>query len=214
MDDNLSVETVIDKKILSYEPYIETDDMITATKTDTTDTLKEQLELIYEGDPWYGDSIASVLNSVYPNLIFDSPGPGMHSIAELAAHMITYRNFAEDRLQGNTESPPDQEKTFDWRTFTPDKKSAWNTLRARLDSSQQNLLNLLNQNDDSVLDQKVAGKPYTFHYLLTGILQHDLYHLGQIVYINKLLGKNKINRKGRFNYDFNLFSFENLAQLK
>lgn len=188
--------------------------MINTTKANATEIIKEQLKLIYNGDPWYGDSITSALNSVDPKLIFDSPGNGLHSIAELTAHMLTYRIFAEDRLQGNTESPPDQEKTFDWRTFSSDKESIWNTLRSRLDLNQQNLLALLDQVEDSILNQKVAGKPYSFGYLLTGILQHDLYHLGQIVFVNKLLGKEDFAQAGMQKYNFEVFSFENLAQLK
>lgn len=188
--------------------------MINTTKTDTTEIIKEQLKLIYNGDPWYGDSIKSVMSSVNPELVFDSPGNGMHSIAELTAHMLTYRNFAENRLQGSTEPPPEQEQTFELNTFSPGKKLVWETLINRLHSSQRNLLTLLNQHDDSILEKKVAGKPYSFRYLLTGILQHDLYHLGQIVYINKLLDETASDKGGMFNYNFEIFSFENLAQVK
>lgn len=188
--------------------------MIDVTATDTIETLKSQLELIYDGDPWYGNSIKSVIRSVNPELVFDSPGPGMHTIAELAAHMLTYRIFTEDRLQGSTKHPPEQEETFNWMKFSPDKKLVWEAMTDLLDSNQQNLLALLDQHDDSILAQRVAGKSYTFHYLLTGILQHDLYHLGQIVYVNKLLGKEVSAHQHITGYNFEIFSFENLAQLK
>lgn len=188
--------------------------MINTRKANATETIKEQLKLIYNGDPWYGGSITSVMDSVNPKLVFDSPGRGMHSIAELAAHMLAYRIFAEERLWGSSDPPPEQEQTFDWAAFSPDKKRVWNMIINRLELNQQNLLTLLDRYDDSILDQNVAGKPYSFSYLLTGILQHDLYHLGQIVYINKLLGNKSMNRKDSSNYDFNVFSFENLAHLK
>lgn len=188
--------------------------MTDVTTTDTIETLKAQLELIYNGDPWYGNSIKSVINSVNPELVFNSPGSGMHSIAELVAHMLTYRNFAVNRLQASTDHPPEQEETFNWTKFSPDKKLVWETMRDLLDSNQQNLLTLLGQHNDSILDQNVAGKPYSFHYLLTGILQHDLYHLGQIVYVNNLLGKEVSAHQHITGYNFEIFSFENLAQLK
>ena len=187
--------------------------MIDALKIGRIENIKTQLELIYSGDPWYGNSIKSVMSSVNPELIFDSPESNMHSIAEIVAHMLAYRNFTEDRLKGSMKGPPKQEETFDWRRFTPDKTIVWEIMINRLDSSHENLLTLLNQHGDSILDQKVTGKSYSFGYLLTGILQHDLYHLGQIVYVNKLLGKSSA-RRDRLTYDSKIFSYESMIHVK
>lgn len=178
------------------------------------ESIKEQLELIYDGDPWYGNAIKPALESVNPILVFDSPGNGMHSIAELVTHMITWREFTEGRLTGETEYLPNQEQTFDWKRFSSDKKLVWSILTDRLDASQKRLLELLNQKGDSILDQPVAGKPYTFRYLLMGIVHHDLYHLGQIVYVNKLLITKNSPRAGILNYNFRVYPYENLALTK
>lgn len=178
------------------------------------EAIKEQLTLIYDGNPWYGASIKSVIKSVRPAHVFDSPENGLHSIAELIAHMIAWKEFAELRLTGETGSVVDQEQTFNWKRFSSGKKQAWDLLTDRLDSSQHHLLALLSEQENSILDQMVPGKPYTFHYLLTGLVHHDLYHLGQIVYINKLLTKKQPPRTGFLNYDFRVFSFETLALQK
>lgn len=178
-------------------------------------SIKEQLKLIYDGDPWYENAIKPVLESVNPALVFDLSGKKMHSIAELVTHMITWREFAERRLRGETESIPNQEQTFDWKKFSSDKKRVWSILKNRLDSSQKHLPELINQMDDSILNQRVAGKPYIFRYLLMGIVHHDLYHLGQIIYIQKLLNKeSKPPDRGILRYSYRVFHYKAMTLMK
>lgn len=180
-------------------------------------SILEQLGRVYDDDPWYGPSIQRTLKSVPSGSVFDSPGNGAHSMAELLAHMVAWREFTVHRVAYNTASYlPEQEQTFRWNQYVSKKDEAWEVMLQRLDTSQQELLRLLNKHDDSLLENQVAGKPYTFHYLLTGLIQHDVYHLGQIVYIGKLLDKKKKKTPSRefFRYSYNIFPFENLALQK
>ena len=43
------------------------------------------------------------------------------------------------------------------------------------------------------LDRTVAGKEYNFRYLIEGITQHDVYHLGQIALTLSLVKIEKDN---------------------
>ncbi|HLR26279.1 MAG TPA: DinB family protein [Fodinibius sp.] len=176
--------------------------------------LTDHLAMIYDGDPWYGHSIQAVLQSVDPTCAFDSPGNGTHPIAELVAHIITWREFTGQRLRGESEHLPDQEASFDWKQFSNGKNDVWDNLISTLNDSQTQLLLLLRRQDDAILNQRVAGKPYTFHYLLTGLLQHDVYHLGQIAYIQKLMEQQKRPAPGLLKYSYKIFPFENLALQK
>lgn len=180
------------------------------------DIIKKQLTVTYDGDPWYGPSIKTVLESIDPGCAYDSPGNGVHSIAELVAHMISWRAFTERQLRGEADHQPGQEETFDWRQFSSDKKIAWDTMRKRFGANQQQLLMLLDQRDNSLLEQIVAGKSYTFRYLLNGLIQHDIYHLGQVVYIQRVLEEQNRKRPtgGLFRYSYKIFPFENLALQK
>jgi hypothetical protein len=45
------------------------------------------------------------------------------------------------------------------------------------------------QQTDDLLDKQVAERDYNFRKLFHGVLQHDVYHLGQIAYIVKMLRK-------------------------
>jgi uncharacterized damage-inducible protein DinB len=56
-----------------------------------------------------------------------------------------------------------------------------------LDESQERLLAVLQQQDDSILNNVVKERNYNYRKLITGVIQHDIYHLGQIAYLNKAL---------------------------
>ena len=42
------------------------------------------------------------------------------------------------------------------------------------------LLDKISTLKDSDLDEKAAGQSYSIHFMLQGVIHHDLYHLGQI----------------------------------
>lgn len=155
------------------------------SNTELTSIIR-QLDQAFDKDPWYGKSIHSVLESVDPNQVFDPPAPDVHSIAELLAHIITYREFTVRRLAGDEDFLPDQEESFRWELRYPKRENAWPLLKNQLAEGHQKLMEQLNHHDDRLLERAVAGKPYSFRYLLNGILQHDLYHLGQIALIQKI----------------------------
>jgi hypothetical protein len=46
----------------------------------------------------------------------------------------------------------------------------------------------LKTKDDSFLKEIVDYRDYNFRFLLNGLIQHNIYHIGQIAYIKKLLG--------------------------
>lgn len=179
-------------------------------------SFSEQLGLIYDGDPWYGPSIRSVFESVSEEYLYESPDKTTHSIAELIAHMIAWRKFVVDKLSEQPIPPPRQEQTFDWRLLAKKKKNALEVMHHTFDTSQQDLLQQLNRQDDGILRKEVPGKPYSFHYLLQGVVHHDLYHLGQIVYIQRMLTNtnHELPAGSILRYSYRIFPFENLALQK
>jgi uncharacterized damage-inducible protein DinB len=63
----------------------------------------------------------------------------------------------------------------------------WQEGLQKLQQSQDELLRLLAQKDDALLEQNVSGRTYNYRKLISGIIQHDIYHLGQIAFITKAL---------------------------
>ncbi len=75
----------------------------------------------------------------------------------------------------------------DWRDLDHNDVTLWPQGLERLQETQNEILVLLKGVDDSILSKKIAEREYNFRALLYGIIHHDIYHLGQIAYLNKLL---------------------------
>jgi len=145
-----------------------------------------QLKEAYEGDPWFGKATLTLLGEVDEKTAYEKPG-GQHSTLELLWHMITWREFTIDRLQHSPQMQLAYFEEMDWRELDHNDMTLWNQGLERLRETQDQLLNLLAAQTDEILERNVRERGYTFRKLLYGIIQHDIYHLGQIAYIQKLL---------------------------
>lgn len=148
------------------------------------DFIISQLKDAFEGDPWFGRNARALLSEVDEQTAFTKLN-NQHSILELVWHVITWREFTIDRLQ------PDKTLSYfeenDWRKLDHNDKSLWQQGIQRLQKTQEQLIDLLEKKDDTLLDESVSGRNYNFRKLLNGLVQHDIYHLGQIAYINKAI---------------------------
>ncbi len=108
---------------------------------------------------------------------------GSHNIAELVHHMTAWRIFGIKKLEGDETYDVSPEENF-VKIDNLDKEG-WEVLKQNLEKSQNRLLELFKENEDSVLEKIVSPRSYNFYVLFQGILQHDIYHLGQIVLLKK-----------------------------
>lgn len=145
------------------------------------------LKETYEGHPWHGRSIKSLLSEVTPEMGLKNPGPGAHSIAELVYHMVTWRDFTLTRIQPQEGHDVQYYEKNDWRTLDLNSFQTWEQGLQLLDESQQRLMSAIEQLDESILPKIVDHRKYNFKLLLYGVVQHDIYHAGQIAYAMKLL---------------------------
>ena len=150
--------------------------------------ITQQIEDVYQGDPWFGRSVKSLLGDVTANISFEKPN-NQHSILELLWHMITWREFTIKSLRNDEEKTPQYFEKNDWRDLDHNDKSLLEKGVQRLDETQSELIEALQHQQDSRLNEIVPGKKYNFRNLLYGIIHHDIYHIGQVAYVIKLLHK-------------------------
>jgi len=148
--------------------------------------ITQQLKDVYEGEPWFGRSVKSLLNDAKPNVSFEKPND-QHSILELLWHMITWREFTIKSLRNDDEKNPQYFEDNDWRKLDHNDSSLWEKGLQKLDETQSELIESLQHQVDKRLNEIVPGKKYNFKSLLYGIIHHDIYHIGQIAYVIKLL---------------------------
>ncbi|WP_373513074.1 DinB family protein [Persicitalea sp.] len=160
------------------------------------ETKEELLRIIdllndtYESEEaWHGSSVVEILRDVTPKLADNRLSPKTHTIAELVYHITTWRIFAVRKLQGDKEFDI-KTKEKNWKIFPMVDALEWETLQMELSLSQEELVSELEKRtDDEFLEKIVPGRNYSFYTLLHGLVNHDLYHAGQIALIKKGLGQ-------------------------
>lgn len=148
--------------------------------------ITAQLKDAFEGDPWFGRNAKSLLAEIDEEIAFDKPNQ-QHSILQLVWHMITWREFVISRLKKDETKELHYFETNDWRILDHTHKTLWHQGLQRLYETQDELIEIIGKKDDDLLNDIVEERNYNFRKLLNGVLQHDIYHLGQIAYIKKLL---------------------------
>jgi len=148
-----------------------------------------QLNEIQDGSLWFDQCFKDKFDSLPDEDAFTRPIPEIHSVAEHISHMLAWRKECVLRFKGRkTElmNSPD-----DWKNNVEIAHVGWTTLKNALYESRIELIELFVNQDDTFLDNKFLDTEYNFHYLIEGIIQHDLYHLGQIGVTIKLLNNNR-----------------------
>jgi uncharacterized damage-inducible protein DinB len=158
------------------------------------ETKEELLRIIdllndtYESEEaWYGPSVVESLRDITPKLAEMRLSANTHSIAEIVYHMTTWRIFTVRKLQGDAEFDiKTQDK--DWKKFPVVDEFEWEALQMELSLSQEELISELEKiENDSFLEEFVPGREYSYYTLIHGVMQHDVYHTGQIGLIKKAL---------------------------
>jgi uncharacterized damage-inducible protein DinB len=150
------------------------------------DLIIHRLEESMSGEPWYGKSVLALLSEIDPGMVYHKPGSQSHSMIELLYHMITWMEFVQQRLQKEQYLNPEDLEALDWRKTNPEIHT-WNAGISQLTALSNKIIETLKNSSDGLLDETVDYRPYDFRYLLTGIIQHNIYHIGQIALLNKLL---------------------------
>jgi len=137
------------------------------------------LEKSFDGHPWFGPSIMEIVKGI-PSQQSTARTGQSHSIIELVLHMVSWRTFARQRLQFNNDFEVTSEANFP-------KPTTWEEALEKLRQSQAELVTAVKAFPDDKLAELVPSKNqrYTYYTLLHGIVQHDIYHAGQIQLILK-----------------------------
>jgi len=141
------------------------------------------LKSTYNGAAWHGSSIVEILNIITVRQAFQS-SEHIHRICELVQHITAWRIFAIKRLEGDQHYDVSQNEN--WKAFSIKDKRSWETVKSDLEQSQFDLIKALEKISDDLLIEEVDGKAYDYYTLIHGVIQHDLYHLGEIALLARL----------------------------
>ena len=144
------------------------------------DRILEQLKRAYSANAWHGPAVLEVLESVSAESARRRPIQSAHSIAELVSHIAAWKVIVRRRLEGEKF---DVTPEMDWPAVA-DAPGVWEGALANLDRAHAHLRESIARFDAARLDQAPAGGSSAY-VLMHGIIQHDLYHAGQIALLKK-----------------------------
>lgn len=144
--------------------------------------ISNQMTRAYDGDAWHGKPLRELLRGLTPEQAAQHPIPNAHSIWEIALHLTTWCEVPRQRIQGEGGDPSPER---DWPEVGEVSDSAWEAALARLDDAHGALVAAVESLSEDDLERPVPGKSYNTYVMLHGIVQHNLYHAGQIALLRK-----------------------------
>jgi uncharacterized damage-inducible protein DinB len=145
--------------------------------------LIDQVRRAFDGDAWHGDSVLEVLKDVDAATAAAHPIAGAHSVWELVLHIAAWDGAVLRRLTADV--PVELSGNEDFPVVRETSEAAWRTAREHLKKVHSDLLLSLKEFPEARLDEPIPGKDYNFRHMFFGLVQHEIYHAGQIALLKK-----------------------------
>lgn len=145
--------------------------------------IADQLKRAFERDAWHGPSVREVLEGVTPETAARRVIPEAHTIWEIVLHIGVWENFVRRRLEGESIKGPTGKD--DWPEVKDTNPEAWKRTVDGLVQGHLALRQALSKFPDAKLDETVPETDFPYYVLFHGVVQHDLYHAGQIALLKK-----------------------------
>ncbi len=146
--------------------------------------IEDQLKRAFEGEAWHGPSLRELLAGVTAQEAAAKPLPAAHSIWEIVLHVAAWEGAVRARLEGEDVKVPAE---GDWPEVKETSAAAWQAALETLEEKHLKLIKTISSLDPSRLDEAITGSKSSVYSTLHGIIQHDLYHAGQIALLKKVL---------------------------
>ena len=147
--------------------------------------LADQIRRAFEGSAWHGDSMLELLADVNAKTAGARPIKDAHSIWEILLHIAAWDDVVTRRAGGTAVTLTDAQN---FPAVTDTSEAAWNQAIETTKKTHHELIRAVAAFPDSRLAEQVPGKTqnyYNFYYMFSGIVQHELYHAGQIALLKK-----------------------------
>ena len=144
--------------------------------------IQDQLKRAFEGGAWHGPSVKEVLAGVNAAKADSRPIPGAHSIREIVPHIDAWQNGVRRAIEGEEVELSNEE---DWPAQNEKTEAAWNQAINTLENGHRLLQISIGKLSNDDLARIPKGSKSTIYVLLHGVIQHHLFHAGQIAMLKK-----------------------------
>jgi uncharacterized damage-inducible protein DinB len=137
------------------------------------------------GPAWHGPALDHVLEGIGAEQAVAHPIPNAHSIWELTLHVAAWAEIARARLKGERIADPPAHEDWPPLPANPDA-AAWDAAQVRMRDAYRALAYDARHLEDESMHDTMSGLEYSRWVLLHGVVEHGLYHAGQIALLKKL----------------------------
>lgn len=156
-----------------------------------TERLADQLLRTWKGEAWHGPSLEELTAGLTARQAASHHLVDTHSIWEIVLHCTAWIHEVDRRLGGAEPGTPAE---GDWPPPGTVADERWEAARAGLGVAIAELAARIQAFDAQRLGDLVGkerspalGTGQTYYVMLHGVVQHNLYHAGQIALLKKLL---------------------------
>jgi uncharacterized damage-inducible protein DinB len=143
------------------------------------DRIWDQLQRSFEGnEAWRCPSLRDLIGSIGAADAAAHPVTGAPSVWELLLHLTVYEDVAQRRLAGEVVDTLPAEAA--WPMPADTAPAAWLRAKLAFGEARRALRQAVASFPDERLSEPVPGREYTYYVLLHGVVEHALYHAGQI----------------------------------
>lgn len=147
--------------------------------------IVDQMDRAFDGDAWHGPPLRPMLDGLSAEDASQHPIPGAHSIWEIVQHIAAWNAIMREELLGaSAQITPE----VDWPPVRDASEVGWQGAVRDLVDARSRLRQVAEQLRDEQLDERPSKRTSNSRYvMLHGIVQHDLYHAGQIAVLKKAI---------------------------
>jgi len=151
-----------------------------------TGRIADQLKRAFYGEAWHGPSVREALEAVTAGMALQRPLPDAHTIWELVHHIAAWADIARRRIERENVKVTEE---VDWPPVADTSETGWTESLKRLEIAESELKKTALQIPESRLEEPGVEGGSLVYILLHGVVQHSLYHAGQIVLLKKAIPK-------------------------
>jgi uncharacterized damage-inducible protein DinB len=155
------------------------------------DRIIDELQREFSGDPWHGSPLLQILDGLSADQAAAHPVQGAHSIWELVLHITAWKGEVRRRLSG---APAGEPEEGDWPAVGDTAPERWWRALEGLRGAHERLIAAIRELPEDTLFEptndprnRPLGAGVSYYVLLHGIVQHDVYHSGQIALLKRAL---------------------------
>ena len=151
-----------------------------------TDRILDQMDRAFSADAWHGPPLKSLIDGLPAEDASKHAVGGAHSVWEIVQHITAWNTIVRRELMGEVLSITSEQ---DWPPVPELSEAAWQKAVENLVEAHSRLRAAVQGLSEEQLEECPSKRTDNSRYvMLHGVVQHDLYHAGQIAVLKKALG--------------------------